>query len=180
MSCCRSTIRSCLAAPSATCLPTRTLRGRDAGRPARRRRLRAMCGEDHAPVRRHAVDPLVCPWPHHLRTQARRRRRAQGDGSGREERRGYDLLPARRGCGPRRRGVGGPAPTGEEALWYRPGRDRQHADGGAEEAQRQAERTRRAIASSRPRATHDPRYRCRYRIRRGCRRWTCSTRSSAR
>ena len=37
--------------------------------------------KDHAPGRRHAVDPFVRPWPHHLRAQARRRRRTQGDGA---------------------------------------------------------------------------------------------------
>ena len=42
--------------------------------------LRAVQGEDHAPGRRHAVDPLVRPRPHHLRAQTRRRQRAQGDG----------------------------------------------------------------------------------------------------
>ena len=40
--------------------------------------------QDHAPGRRGAVDPFVCPRPHHLQAQARRRQRAQGDGGGGE------------------------------------------------------------------------------------------------
>ena len=60
------------------------LRGRDAGRPARGCQLRSLRGQDHAPGRRHAVDPFVRPRPHHLRAQARRRQRAQGDGEGGE------------------------------------------------------------------------------------------------
>ena len=46
--------------------------------------LRPLRRQDHAPGRRHAVDPFVRPWPHHLRAQARRHQRAQGDGEGGE------------------------------------------------------------------------------------------------
>ena len=46
--------------------------------------LRPLRGQDHAPGRRHAVDPFVRPRPHHLRAQTRRRQRAQGDGEGGE------------------------------------------------------------------------------------------------
>ena len=42
--------------------------------------LRPLRRQDHAPGRRHAVDPFVRPRPHHLRAQARRHQRAQGDG----------------------------------------------------------------------------------------------------
>ena len=45
------------------------LRGRDAGRSAGGRGLRPLRRQDHAPGRRHALDPLVRPRPHHLRTQ---------------------------------------------------------------------------------------------------------------
>ena len=60
------------------------LRGRDAGRPAGGRGLRPLRRQDHAPRRRHAVDPFVRPWPHHLCAQTRRHQRAQGDGEGGE------------------------------------------------------------------------------------------------
>ena len=46
--------------------------------------LRPLRGQDHAPGRRHAVDPFVRPRPHHLRAQTRRHQRAQGDGEGGE------------------------------------------------------------------------------------------------
>ena len=41
--------------------------------------------QDHAPGRRHAVDSLVRPRPHHLRAETRRRHRAQGDARSGEE-----------------------------------------------------------------------------------------------
>ena len=62
--------------------------------------------EDHAPGRRHAVDPFVRPRPDHLRAQARRRQRAQGDGGGGEGGRGRDASP------------GSPsAPTSTRSKW---------------------------------------------------------------
>ena len=65
---------------------------------------------------------FVCPWPHHLRDQARRQRRTQGDAAVGEGRGGGDLCPACRRCRPRRDRDGGAAPAGKGSLRRRPAR----------------------------------------------------------
>ena len=75
ISSCRSTTPIWPGAPSATCWRTRSV-SRARRWPTRWRAWstgRCMA-KDHAPGRRHAVDPLVRPWPHHLRAQVRCRR----------------------------------------------------------------------------------------------------------
>jgi hypothetical protein len=58
------------------------------------------CTQDHAPRRRHALDPQFRPRPHHFRTQARCRQRAQGVEKAKDD--VVATRQAQRGSGPRR------------------------------------------------------------------------------
>ena len=109
---------------------------------------RPLQGEDHAPGRRYAVDPQLRARPHHLRTQARCRQRAQGDGEGGEGRRGGGLCPARRRRRHRRGRTHGVAAAGQRVVRRRAARDQRRAQGRAKAARR--------AAGSRPRERSMP------------------------
>ena len=115
--------------------------------------------KDHAPGRRHAVDPLFRPRPHHLRAQTRRRQPYARRCSRRRRKRWWRPLP----CLP-------PAPTSTRSRWQElrqlakklSGIGLRAIDSALKAAQQQqAAQNAKAMRALRPPAGSDPRPRIR-------------------